>query len=352
MKTGYQGAFVISWAQTEVDGVVAPPLDALMVGACWQWWGEAVRVDGPGDLLVLTGAEGEAETRVRAARMVRRLMGAALGGADLADTPEETTPDQSFTVTDGLQTYVVTLVALADGRGRLLLFSGRVPPTECELWVVDCALDLRAPAGGADAPGVICFTPGTRIETPRGAVAVEDLRPGDQVMTRDDGAQDICWIGSRRMSGARLYAMPHLRPVRIRAGAFGIGRPTGDLLVSPQHRMLVKGPAAQALFNEAEVLVRACDLVDGGAVRVEQGLRDLHYIHLLLERHQVLWANGMETESFHPASTALEMIAEDQRRDLLALLPRLADDPQSYGAYARRALRASEAAILRHDLAA
>ncbi|MDD8022935.1 MAG: Hint domain-containing protein [Paracoccaceae bacterium] len=352
MKTGYQGAFVISWAQTEVDGIVAPPLGALGVGACWQWWGAAVRVDGPNDMLILTGAEGEAETRARAARMVRRLMGAAVSGVDLAQVPEESLPEQSFTVTDGFQAYVVTLVALEDGRSRLLLFSGRVPPSDCELWVVERTLDLRPEGADGGTPGVICFTPGTRIETPRGAIAVEDLRAGDQVVTRDDGAQDIQWIGARRMSGARLYAMPHLRPVRIRTGAFGIGRPTGDLLVSPQHRMLIKGPAAQALFNEPEVLVRACDLVNGGAVRIEQGLPEVRYIHLLLARHQVLWANGMETESFHPASTALDMIAEDQRRDLLALLPRLADDPQSYGAYARRALRASEAAILRHDLAA
>ena len=43
------------------------------------------------------------------------------------------------------------------------------------------------------------------------------------------------------MTGARLYAMPHLRPIRFRAGALGQGRPEDDLLVSPQHRMLVQG---------------------------------------------------------------------------------------------------------------
>ena len=122
--------------------------------------------------------------------------------------------------------------------------------------------ELRLPE-----PGVICFTPGTLIDTPAGPRPVEALRPGDRVLTRDDGAQELLWVGSRRMSGARLYALPHLRPVRLgavrlgavrlRAGAFGLLRPAADLLVSPQHRLLVRGAAARALFNEPEVLVQA-----------------------------------------------------------------------------------------------
>ncbi|MDF1620994.1 Hint domain-containing protein [Pseudothioclava nitratireducens] len=353
MKTGYQGTFVISWAQTELDGVVAAPLAGVTVGACWRWWGEPVRVDGPQDLLILSGAEGEAEIRQKAARMVRRLVGAAVAGREInAVEPEIMAPDQSFAVTDGYQVYIVTLIELEDASARLLMFAGRIPPANCELWVVERTIDLRPEPLRIEQPGVICFTPGTLIDTPDGKRPVEALRPGDRISTRDDGAQELLWVGSRRMTGARLYAMPHLRPVRIRAGAFGIGRPTGDLLVSPQHRMLLRGPQARALFNEAEVLVQACDLVNDQSVRIEQGLPEVHYIHLMLERHQVLWANGMETESFHPASTALDMIAEDQRAGLLEIVPDAGEDPFSYGGYARRALRRSEAAILRHDFAA
>lgn len=352
MKTGYQGTFVISWTQTEIDGLSPAPLSSVRVGAGWSWRGEAVRVDGPRDLLILTGAEGEAELRARAARMVRRLMGAALEGPAAPDLGEDPAPEQSFTVTDGLRAWVVTLVELPDSAARLLMFSGHVPPAGAELWIVDCGLDLRPALSRAEAPGVICFTPGTLIDTPEGKRPVEALAPGDWVTTRDDGAQQILWTGGRAMTGARLYAMPELRPVRIRAGAFGIGRPEGDLLVSPQHRMLLRGAQARALFNEDEVLVRACDLVDGRAVRIEQGLPRLRYIHILLSRHQVLWANGMETESFHPGATALSLVPEDQRAGLLALLPDLAQDPMSYGGFARRMLTAPEAAILRHDLAA
>lgn len=356
MKTGYQGTFVISWAQTEIDGAAAAPASALAIGSCWRWGGEAVCVDGPRGLLLLGRAEGEAEVRLRAAKMVRRLLGAALEEAPLPEDPLQAAlpelPDQSFTVTDGHAAWVVTLVEVATGGARLLMFSGGVPPRGADLWVVEVGLDTRPEPARLPPPGVICFTPGTLIDTPDGPRPVEALRPGDRVLTRDDGAQELLWIGSRRMTGARLHALPHLCPVRIRAGAFGIGRPTGDLIVSPQHRVLIRGPQARALFNEAEVLVQACDLVNGGSVRVEQGLAGLHYIHLLFARHQVIRANGMESESFHPASTALEMISEPQRAGLLALLPEIATDPLGYGAFARRALSGSEAAILRHDLAA
>lgn len=362
MKTGYLGTFVISWAQTEIDGVIGAPIDCLSTGACWRWSGEAVRVDGPANLLVLTGAEGEAEVRSRAARMVRRLLGAAIegGGAEsfagfsaVSGLPEfPDLPDQSFTITDGIEAFVVTLVELPAARARLLMFSGRIPPRDCDLWLVDSTVDQRPEPMRLPEPGVICFTPGTLIETPEGKRPVEALRPGDRVCTRDDGAQELLWIGARRMSGARLYALPHLRPVRIRTGAFGIHRPDGDLLVSPQHRLLLKGPSARALFNEAEVLVQAIDLVNGTSVRLEERMPEVHYIHLMFARHQVITANGLESESFHPASTALDMIAPDQRAGLLSLCPGAENDPLSYGAFARRTLSPSEAAILRHDVAA
>jgi hypothetical protein len=75
------------------------------------------------------------------------------------------------------------------------------------------------------------------------------------------------------------------------------------------------------------------------------------YIHLLLGAHQVLWANGVESESFHPASAAMSALDTQDRIRLNGILPQLEHDPHSYGAYARRNLSSSEAAILRHEAA-
>ncbi len=152
------------------------------------------------------------------------------------------------------------------------------------------------------------------------------------------------------MSGARLHAMPHLRPIRIRSDSFGLGQPDQDLIVSPQHRMLVKGPAAMTLFNTDEVLVAAVDLRNDLTITVDHQAREVTYVHVLLEAHQIVWANGLETESFHPANTSLDEIEAGQRDALFAACPVIAQDPQAYGAPARRNLSGPEAAILRHRL--
>ncbi|MEZ5755777.1 MAG: Hint domain-containing protein [Paracoccaceae bacterium] len=355
MITGSRGTFVISWTQTEVDGVKGASLDLLSVGATWRWTGEVVRVDGSADLLLLEGAEGKAEMRKRAARMVRRLIGSAIGkaGADQdAATQEEgdDLPDQGFIVTDGVQSFALTLIPVPDSGARLVMMLGDVPPVNRDLWVVRTSIDrARVAAGGREGGGVICFTPNTRIATPEGPKLIQTLRPGDRILTKDDGPQEVLWTGHRRMSGARLYAMPHLRPIRFRAGAFGNDRPEPDLLVSPAHRMLVKGAAAQALFGTSEVLVRAEDLLNDASIMVDHALREVTYVHILLERHNIVFANGVETESFHPSNTALEMIDPIQRDVLMAVMPEVAGNPEAYGDYARRNLSASEAALLRHD---
>ena len=354
MTQGASGTFVISWAQTETDGVRAAALDSLAVGTTWCWTGEAVCVERPDGPLILQGAEGVADTRRRAARVVRRLIGAAVKGRAAPAGPEhavdEDAPEQGFIVTDGHRSWSVTLLEVPDTGARLAMFVGGVPPAGRELWVVRCAFDRHDPGGGpVAAGGVICFTPGTRIATPTGPRLIGMLRPGDRVLTKDNGPQAVLWTGFRKMSGARLHVMPHLRPVRFRMGALGDGRPDGDLLVSPQHRMLVRGPSAQALFNVDEVLVRAGDLVNDHSVTVDHSLREVTYVHVLLERHNVVFANGLESESFHPANTALDLVEPGQRAALLSVLPGISDDPQTYGGYARRNLSGSEAAILRFD---
>lgn len=354
MKTGLKGTFVISWSQTETDGLKAAPLELLAVGASWRWNGEPVRLDGAQGLLVLEGAEGAAEIRKRAARVVRRLIGTAIRTESrLIEADDAALPEQSFVVTDGLKAYTITLIEVPDTGGRLLMFVGDAPPSNTDLWVVRLSFNSETGTLSTRIPGgVICFTPGTMIRTAEGARRIEELGSGDLIQTKDNGLQRVMWSGHRRMTGARLHAMPHLRPIRFRAGALGIGRPDHELLVSPQHRMLVKGPAAMALFNSAEVLIAAEDLVNDISITVDQTLREVTYVHILMEQHQVIWANGLETESFHPANTAMDMIDPAQREGLFSLLPALAENPHAYGDHARRNLSRSEAAILRHDLAA
>ncbi len=354
METGLGGTFVISWSQTEVDGLEAAPVQSLKVGASWSWHGDAVRVDGAGHVLRLEQAEGEAELRKRAARMVRRLIGAAVTQTQDIDAVKVRMPleESGFVVTDGAQSFTVTVIEVGHGAPPLLMFMDRMPPRATDLWVVHHALDvMQLTSRGQAGAGVICFTPGTRISTPDGPRLVEDMRPGDLVRTKDNGAQEVQWIGARRMTGARLFAYPQMRPIRFRPGALGVERPDQELIVSPDHRMLLRGNAAWALFNTDEVLVAARDLVNGSTIVVDMALKEVTYVHLLLPSHQVIWANGIETESFHPAQADLASLSEADRARLLQMFPALEYDPQAYGNSARRALSGSEAAILMHEAA-
>ena len=347
MSTGSRGVHVISWSQTEADGIRAPGVGLVTVGAGWRWSGAAVRVDHPGSVLVLDTPEGGADLRRRAARMVRRLVGAAVEVAQ-DDAEGDTGPEQGFTLTDGRHVWDACLIPVPDSAARLVMFAGAMPPPDRDLWIVRSTLDPRLLAPDAiPQGGVICFAAGTMVTTPQGPRTIESLRPGERIDTADSGPQPVIWAGQRRMSGARLYAMPHLRPVRIRSAALGGGRPDVDLLVSPQHRMLLRGAAANALFGTPEVLVRACDMVNDRDVTVDSAVREVTYVHVLLEAHHLVFANGLETESFHPLSAALDTLDPAQRDGLQGLLPDLA----AYGGYARRNLSASEAAILRHNAA-
>lgn len=352
MKTGYRGTFVIAWSHTCIDGFPAASLSELKVGALWSWTGKALCVDGPQSVLRLDMADGEDDRRRRAAKAVTKLVGTARAvrhanyDADIANAPD----NNSFVVTDGAKSYSVTLIPSGTDTRPLLMFMGEMPPRDRELWVVSVTLKPRLNSENRDG-GVICFTPGTAIQTPTGPRPVEHLREGDHVLTRDNGPQEVLWTGARRISGARLYVMPHLRPVRIFSGAFGAGRPDKTLLVSPQHRLLVRGAEVQDLFNTPEALVAASDLDGTKFAETDFTVRAVTYVHLLLPRHEILWANGLETESFHPASAQLSTLGHEDRARLVAGLPDIEHDPHSYGDYARRNLTTGESALLNYKAA-
>jgi len=184
---------------------------------------------------------------------------------------------------------------------------------------------------------VACFAAGTRIAVPGGDVPVERLAAGDLVLTRDRGARPLIWVGRsvRRAVGADA-------PVEIRAGTLG---DHGTLRLSPCHRVLVSGPRAELLFGEAEVLVKAKHLVDGHAVRPVEG-GEVTYVHLLFDRHEVVHAEGLPCESYHPGPETLGSFDADAQDELFRLFPALREDPCAFGGLVRPELKGREAAVL------
>lgn len=192
--------------------------------------------------------------------------------------------------------------------------------------------------GYVNATSIPCFTAGTLIETPGGPVPVERLQTGDLVLTLDDGAQPLRWTGMRAVAAQGAHA-----PVHIKANTFGTHRP---LVVSPQHRILVRDTAAELLFGEAEVLVAAKDLVNGASVWRRQG-GHVTYVHLLFDRHQIVFSEGLASESFLPGPQVGTLLARETLQEIVAIFPELNPRTgQGYGEAVRRTLKRHEAEVL------
>lgn len=165
-------------------------------------------------------------------------------------------------------------------------------------------------------PLVICFADGTIIETELGPRRVESLLVGDRVKTVDHGFCEVRWIGRRSLDAETLAQNPHLRPVRIKAGALGNDLPWTDLVVSPQHRICINDWRAELYYGHNEVLVPAKSFVDWDGVDILEDWTGT-YFHLLLDRHEMLWSNGLVTESLHPGEIALSALGEQDQTAIL-----------------------------------
>jgi hypothetical protein len=190
-------------------------------------------------------------------------------------------------------------------------------------------------------PIPVCFASGTRIETPSGMVEVERLRIGDFLQTHDCGPLPVLWIGCTD------HAWPgtddRLRPIRIPSGSWRAGEPLRDLVVSPQHRILLAAEQCRETGGQQEWLVPAVGLVGYRGIHQHIACRSVRYYHVLLERHAILRAEGMLTESFYPGPMALRMMSLRQRLAILSLFPALRSDPEGgYGPHCRTVLTRRE----------
>lgn len=139
---------------------------------------------------------------------------------------------------------------------------------------------------------------------------------------------------------------PHLKPVLIRAGSLGEGLPERDMLVSPNHRMLVSNDKTALYFEENEVLVAAKHLVDNKGVRTVETL-GTSYLHFMFDHHEVVLANGAWTESFQPGDQSLKGLGNAQRAEIFEIFPELKGEAgvEGYKA-ARKTLKRHEARLL------
>jgi hypothetical protein len=145
------------------------------------------------------------------------------------------------------------------------------------------------PGGGFGSElgmALACYAAGTRLASPGGEVAVEDLRTGEMVLTASGASRRVVWLGERRVDCARHPRPETVWPVRVRAGAFGDGLPRRDLRLSPDHAVFCGG-----------VLIPVRHLINGATI-AQEPVACVHYLHVELECHDLLLAEALPAESY------------------------------------------------------
>lgn len=172
----------------------------------------------------------------------------------------------------------------------------------------------------SDLESVPCFCQGTTLMTDKGDQPVDWIRPGDQVMTKDHGFQPVLWVGRTNISASKLELAPNLRPIRIAAHSIDPHTPTHDLLLSPEHRVLLKSPQIKLLFDCDEVFAAIKTVSNGGAIAQIQPRHDIAYYHILFQNHEIVLAQGLWVESFFPGNMGLSSLSAKNRAQIQQLL--------------------------------
>jgi len=159
------------------------------------------------------------------------------------------------------------------------------------------------------------FGPGVMIETAEGPQPVEWLRPGDLLLTRDHGYQPLLWVGRSALDEANVA-----KPMRIVAGALGERTPERDLILSPDHHILLSAPQIELYFAESEVFVPAFDIATEAEANFNTPHPEYAYCHLLMAEHEVLLAEGVWIESLFADANTLSMLSSKTAEKIIAKL--------------------------------
>lgn len=187
--------------------------------------------------------------------------------------------------------------------------------------------NIKAPAEhSAKAENRLGIARGTHVMTARGEVLVERLQVGDRVITRDHGMQTVRYVGSEKMTVTDENA-----PILFRKGAIKNAR---DLIVSADHRMVVKGAEAMMLYGVKEVLIPAQKLVNGETILRAIG-GEVEFFQIVTNQHEVIYCEAAASESFMPDENGIDTLSPENKADVFKAFPTLASATDSYGPAAR-----------------
>lgn len=192
----------------------------------------------------------------------------------------------------------------------------------------------------------VCFVSGTLIRCKDGEIAVEDLMIGDEVLTGNGTFSKIKWLGARTVSSHELAMRSNFLPVKIAKDALGDNTPNQDLFVSQQHRMQINDWRLEVMVGGNDALVSAKQLLNDKTITLAHNFDEVTYHHVMFDTHQVIYANGAKSESFHPGVLAMNSLDTAVHAELIDLFPELVNGAKSYGPTALPVLKSYEVKAL------
>lgn len=345
MPVFYGYSFALRGIQTTVNG--AANNYAFAPTGTWRYTGDTTYfVVNENDGATVFNGDGANNETVQAQE---RIGGAFPQTVTIDGTDRQVIWDYTFTVTDGTTTWQVAVIDVdlnndndlndgadataTDEDGYFLVFPDGIPPPNTDLTIGGIVENGEFVPHGDLGGTIVCFASGTLIETPTGPRAIEALNTGDLVRTGTSGPQPILWVGQ-----TTVLATDDLAPIVISAGTLGNDR---DLVVSPQHAIMLTDWRAELLFGQDEVLVRAKDLLCMDGIYRKVGGR-VTYHHILLSAHNVVKSHGIWSETLYPGSITMGAVGDHARLEIERLFPDLA----SYGPMCAPCLKGFEAHLL------
>ncbi|MFC3613998.1 Hint domain-containing protein [Lutimaribacter marinistellae] len=168
------------------------------------------------------------------------------------------------------------------------------------------------------------FSRGSLIETDQGPMAIEDLLPGDRVITGNGSAQEVLWKGSTTLVPGRPDKRGRTHHLyRIMADSFGMQRPLSGVIAGPSARLKATPAHLRHLTGGEPMLVPMVELVDGMGVIETAPPTPVELFHICLRRHALINVDGLEFETYHPGVNAVRVISHAMRSLYLNLFPHI-----------------------------
>ncbi len=192
------------------------------------------------------------------------------------------------------------------------------PGTAWSIWPMTLMTRIARVTG---ATGPLLGLAGTAsLRTPCGERRAENVRPGDLIVTRDNGLQPVQLVWTRTVTEADIAADPSLAPVRLKQRAIGPMMPRRDLMVAAGHRVLIPGYRLADIPDSQPCLIAARDIAEASdEAYLDKSVGEITFYNIVFDAHQVFCANGLPVESYLPSVDTLGELGEEVRESLAAV---------------------------------